>query len=146
MSKISSAIAGAALLAFTNPLFAASAAEDGAKVYIIAPAEGATVSSPVTVLFGLRGMGVAPAGVDQVNTGHHHLLINVDTLPPLEQPLPKDAQHRHFGGGQTETSLDLPPGKHSLQLILGDHQHMPHNPPVMSEKITITVAPGEGDK
>ena len=136
-------LATLAVLLFSNACLAASSSADGAKIYLIAPADGATVSSPVTVLFGLRGMGVAPAGVDQVNTGHHHLFINVDTLPPLDQPLPKDAQHRHFGGGQTETSLDLPPGKHTLQLMLGDHQHMPHSPALISEKITITVTPSD---
>lgn len=130
-------------LAFAAPGFAASVAPEGAKVYIISPANGATVTSPVTVLFGLSNMGVAPAGVEHANTGHHHLLIDVDTLPPLDQPVPNDNQHRHFGGGQTETRLELPPGKHTLQLILGDQHHLPHTPPVVSEKITITVAPGE---
>ena len=84
-------------------------------------------------------MGVAPAGVDAANTGHHHLLIDVETLPPMDTPLPKTEQVRHFGGGQTETILDLPTGKHTLQLVLGNFSHVPHNPPVMSEKITITV-------
>lgn len=125
---------------------AATSSPAGAKVYIISPADGATVTSPVTVRFGLTGMGVAPAGVDQANTGHHHLLIDIDKLPPLDQPIPKDDKHRHFGGGQTETTLDLPPGKHTLQLILGDHQHMPHTPALTSKKITITVAPAAGGK
>lgn len=111
----------------------------GARVTIIAPADGAELASPVTVQFGLQGMGVAPAGVAMANTGHHHLLIDVAELPSLDQPLPKDEQHLHFGGGQTETTLQLAPGKHTLQLILGDALHIPHQPPLISEKITITV-------
>ena len=110
-----------------------------AMVYFLSPANGATVSSPVTIRFGLRGMGVAPAGVTNPNTGHHHLLVDVDTLPPDNLPLPNDANHRHFGLGQTETELTLPPGQHTLQLVLGDALHIPHQPPVVSEKITITV-------
>ncbi len=143
MKKNHSVIVLCAYLAFANSGYAASVAPEAAKAYIISPTNGATVTSPVTVLFGLSNMGVAPAGVEQANTGHHHLLIDVDELPPLDQALPKDNQHRHFGGGQTETRLELSPGTHTLQLILGDHQHLPHTPPVLSEKITITVAPGE---
>ncbi len=111
----------------------------GAKIYIISPEDGKSVNSPFRVRFGLAGMGVAPAGVQAPKTGHHHLLIDVDTLPPLDQPLPNDDRHRHFGGGQTEVEIDLPPGKHTLQLILGDHNHVPHDPPLISEKIQITV-------
>ena len=120
------------------PVLAQSAAPDGAKAYFIEPKDGAEVSSPVSVKFGLSGMGVAPAGVEKAKTGHHHLLINVDKVD-LDNPLPADDNHKHFGGGQTETSVALPPGKHTLQLLLGDHNHIPHKPPVMSEKITITV-------
>ena len=116
-----------------------SAAPAGAAVYFTAPADGARVTSPFTVGFGLRGMGVAPAGIQAEHTGHHHLLIDVAALPPEGQPLPNDANHMHFGKGQTETQLTLPPGRHTLQLILGDHLHIPHQPPVVSEKITITV-------
>jgi hypothetical protein len=112
----------------------------GAEAYIQSPADGATVSSPFLVRFGLRGMGVAPAGVKADNTGHHHLLIDVDTLPPDDQPLPATDQIRHFGGGQTETMLELPPGRHTLQLVLGDASHVPHDPPVRSKRITITVS------
>ena len=115
------------------------AAPEGAAVYFITPQDGATVSGPVTVKFGLQGMGVAPAGVERATTGQHHLLVDVDSVPPAGQPVPADAQHIHFGGGQTETTLELAPGKHSLQLLLGDHLHRPHQPPVLSEKITITV-------
>jgi len=117
---------------------AATPSPKGASVYIISPANGAVVSSPVTVKFGLAGMGVAPAGVDKKNTGHHHLLIDTET-PTMTKAIAKDDKHRHFGGGQTQTDIKLSPGKHSLLLVLGDKGHVPHNPPVVSEKITITV-------
>jgi hypothetical protein len=110
-----------------------------AEAYLQAPLDGTTVTSPFLVRFGLRGMGVAPAGQAVGNTGHHHLLIDVETLPPLDQPLPTSDQVRHFGGGQTETELELPPGEHTLQLVLGDANHVPHDPPVASAKVTITV-------
>ena len=110
----------------------------GARVYIISPMDGATVSSPVTILFGLDGMGVAPAGVEKTGTGHHHLVVDA-ALPPLNEPIPADENYRHFGGGQTQTTIELLPGKHSLQLLLADHYHLPHNPPIHSEVITITV-------
>jgi hypothetical protein len=140
---------GLLLLALGLPAFAQeaapatlprTAAPESALTYLVSPANGATVSSPFTVRFGLRGMGVAPAGVTTPNTGHHHLLIDVETLPPDNLPIPNDANHRHFGLGQTETELTLPPGQHTLQLVLGDALHIPHQPPVRSEKITITVA------
>ncbi len=112
-----------------------------ARLYFIEPANGAVVHGKVMVKFGLSGMGVAPAGVDKPNTGHHHLLIDIDAPKgaALNQPLPSNAHVRHFGGGQTETALDLPPGKHSLQLIMGDAMHVPHDPPLESEKIEIEV-------
>lgn len=116
-----------------------SEAPADAETYIISPADGAEITSPFTVRFGLRGMGVAPAGVDQENTGHHHLLIDVDEMPPMATPLPSTDNVVHFGGGQTQTELDLPPGEHTLQLVLGDHLHIPHDPPVVSEQITVTV-------
>lgn len=109
-----------------------------AKVYFISPKNGETVRGPVTVRFGLSGMGVAPAGTQAGNTGHHHLIVDAP-LPVMDQPLPKDATHLHFGKGQTETVLTLTPGKHTLQLVLGDSNHVPHDPPVVSERITITV-------
>lgn len=109
-----------------------------ARLYFISPSDGAVVTSPVTVRFGLAGMGVAPAGVDKPDTGHHHLIVDAPT-PPLDRPLPKDAQHIHFGGGQTETNLELAPGKHELQLVLADANHVPHDPPLVSSRITITV-------
>jgi hypothetical protein len=112
---------------------------DGAKAYIISPKNGDTVSSPFTVQFGLKGMGVAPAGVNQPDTGHHHLLIDVATMPDMNTALPVTDNIKHFGKGQTETELTLPAGRHTLQLVLGDYAHTPHDKPVVSEKITITV-------
>ena len=109
-----------------------------AEAYLISPQDGETVSSPFVVRFGLRGMGVAPAGIDMPGTGHHHLVIDA-SLPPAGQPVPFDDRHKHFGKGQTETELSLPPGEHTLQLILGDHTHVPHDPPVASTQIRIRV-------
>ncbi|HEX4649242.1 MAG TPA: DUF4399 domain-containing protein [Steroidobacteraceae bacterium] len=111
----------------------------GAEVYIVSPRNGAKVHSPVTVVFGLKGMGVAPAGIKFDNTGHHHLLVDTDPPANLGAPLPATDKILHFGKGQTETSLTLPPGKHTLQLLLGDQNHVPHDPPVISRKITVTV-------
>ena len=130
-----------ALLAglFVASAHAASPAPADARVYIISQMDGEVLSSPVTVKFGLSGMGVAPAGVEKAATGHHHLLIDLDTLPDPGKPLPADDHHKHFGGGQTETTVDLAPGQHTLQLMMGDHNHVPHDPPVVSDKITITV-------
>ena len=119
--------------------WAQTPAPTGAEVYILSPADGAVVESPFPVKFGLKGMGVAPAGVDVANTGHHHLLIDVTDLPPAGKPVPADDRHLHFGGGQTETTLDLPPGRHTLQLIMGDKHHLPHDPPVVSPLVTIEV-------
>ena len=121
-------------------------APEGAKVYFIGLEDGDPVASPVTVVFGLEGMGVAPAGTEKDNTGHHHLLLN---RPPigegeegaeeLEYGLPADDNHIHFGGGQTQTTIDLPSGTHTMQLVLGDLNHIPHSPVVASDVITITV-------
>jgi hypothetical protein len=111
----------------------------GAEVYFISPKDGATVSSPVSVQFGLKGMGIAPAGVKFENSGHHHLLIDTDAPTDQTLPLPTSDKVVHFGKGQTETTVTLTPGKHTLQLVLGDQNHTPHNPPVMSKKITVTV-------
>jgi hypothetical protein len=119
--------------------FSASTAIADTELYFISPQNGDTVSGEFTVQFGLRGMGVAPAGSEVTNTGHHHLLIDLDTLPSMDAPLPKTEQLRHFGGGQTETTLNLAPGQHTLQLVLGNYSHVPHNPPVISKKITIIV-------
>ena len=112
----------------------------GAEVYIIAPAAGAKVSGPVVVRFGLKGMGVAPAGIQMENTGHHHLFVDTELPTDLSKPIPAVPDKViHFGKGQTETTLTLTPGKHTLQLLLGDFLHTPNNPPVMSKQITITV-------
>lgn len=113
-------------------------APDSAKAYIVSPAEGDTVTNPFKVIFGLTDMGVAPAGVDRLDTGHHHLLIDTE-MPYLDEPIPSNANHMHFGGGQTEVTLELAPGQHTLQLLLGDLDHVPHDPPIMSRTITITV-------
>lgn len=113
-------------------------APEGARVHIVAPLDGATVSSPVTVQFGLSGMGVAPAGVDMEHTGHHHLIVNAG-LPNLDGAIPANENYLHFGGGQTEAIVELPPGEHTLQLIVGDHRHIPHDPPIVSEVVTIVV-------
>ncbi len=115
-----------------------SAISDDASLYFITPQNGDTVQSPVTVRFGLTGAGVAPAGTNIENTGHHHLIIDAP-LPPLDQPVPADDNHRHFGKGQTETTVELSPGQHTLQLLLGDWLHIPHARPLSSEQITITV-------
>ena len=123
---------------FANELISTSA--EGAKVYFITPANGQTVSGEFKLQFGLSGMGVAPAGSKVKNTGHHHLLINKDISDiNFSRPLPATDQVKHFGGGQTETMLKLPKGQHTLQLLLGNYLHVPHDKPVMSEKITITV-------
>ena len=118
--------------------YANSPSAEGAYLYIVSPAHGAVVSSPVKVVFGLSGMGVAPAGIDKAKTGHHHLLIDTG-LPDLTRPIPADEKHRHFGGGQTEVVIDLAPGEHSLQLLLADFARRPHSPALMSQPITIHV-------
>jgi len=115
-----------------------TSAPDGARVYIIEPQDGATVASPVRVVFGLSGAGVAPAGIDAPATGHHHLLLDTP-LPPLDLPIPADERHVHFGGGQTETAVTLAPGQHTLQLLLGDELHIPHDPPLYSDVVTVQV-------
>lgn len=132
------------VLALASPFAVAAglpshSAPAGAAVYIIAPVDGATVSNPVTVTFGLKGMGVAPAGIDKANTGHHHLLVDATQLPAAGQPIPADKQHLHFGGGQTQTQLTLTPGTHTLQLELGDMHHVPFQPALVSKQITIHV-------
>lgn len=118
--------------------YAKVAAPANAQLYFINLKNGDVLGNPVRVQFGLSGMGVAPAGMEKANTGHHHLLVDVAHVD-VNAPLPADAQHRHFGAGQTEAQFDLPPGTHTLQLLLADHNHIPHHPVVMSERITITV-------
>lgn len=138
-------LAGFIALSACGALFAAAAtdlprspAPKDAELYFITPKDGETVTGPVTVRFGLRGMGIAPAGIAMENTGHHHLLI--DTVPPPPNlPVPADANHVHFGKGQTEATVTLAPGRHRLQLLLADHLHIPHDPPVVSKPVTIVV-------
>jgi hypothetical protein len=112
---------------------------EGTTVYFISPKNGDTVGQTFTVRFGLKGMGVAPAGVQSPNTGHHHLLVDLAEPPNMDAALPVTDNVRHFGAGQTEAELKLPPGKHTLQLLFADYLHIPHDKPVMSEKITVTV-------
>lgn len=133
---ILTALLAAASLALAQERTASPA---GAEAYLISPKDGAKVHSPVLVQFGLKGMGIAPAGVKFDNTGHHHLLIDTEAPADLGAPLPASEKIVHFGKGQTETTLTLAPGKHTLQLLLGDLNHVPHEPPVLSKKITITV-------
>jgi len=135
-----------ALTVATGGVFAADApgvpvtkAPSGAEIYIISPKDGAVVGTEVTVQFGLKGMGVAPAGVKKEGTGHHHLLVDVKDMPAAGQPIPKDEQHLHFGNGQTETTVKLAPGKHTLQLELADENHVPFDPAIVSTPVTITV-------
>ncbi|HET6554729.1 MAG TPA: DUF4399 domain-containing protein [Dyella sp.] len=135
------ALAGTTVTAFAadTPALPTTKAPAGAEVYIVSPKDGAVVGQDVTVVFGLKGMGVAPAGVKKEGTGHHHLLVDVKDLPAAGQPIPKDDQHLHFGNGQTETTIKLAPGKHTLQLELGDENHIPFEPAIVSKSVTITV-------
>lgn len=137
MSIAAPAFAGGAAPYFLGP--PRTQAPAGAEVYIVSPADGATVGRNVTVVFGLKGMGVAPAGITHAATGHHHLLIDAAELPPQDLPIPDDKTHVHFGGGQTETTIHLDPGTHTLQLDLGDAAHMQFVPPIVSKKITVHV-------
>ena len=115
-----------------------SEAIDGASVFFITPEDGATVSSPVDIEFGIERMSVVPAGVNEKYSGHHHLLVDTE-LPAFDRPIPADSNHIHFGDGSTSTQVELPPGEHTLLLLLGDHLHIPHDPPVASQTITIIV-------
>ena len=143
--SLTAAIAGLVLMA--GPALAGETpAPAGAKVYFINLKDGDTVKGPVKVVFGLSGMGVAPAGTDKAGTGHHHILIDrpvlgkgEDGADEFDANIPADENHKHFGKGQTETTLELAPGKHTLQLVVGDKDHIPHNPPITSGQITITV-------
>ena len=118
---------------------ASMSTDDEPQVYIISPENGDEVTSPFTVKFGSKSVDIVAAGVEMKNSGHHHLLVNLNSLPDMNFPIPADSNHLHFGGGQTETVLTLEPGVHSLQLLLGDFAHVPHVPPIISEKIIITV-------
>ena len=121
-----------------TPTMARKASPPGAMVYIISPVDGAEVQSPVTVVFGIKGAGVAPAGIDLPNTGHHHLIVDSE-LASMATPIPADAQHIHFGGGQTEATVELSAGTHVLRLALGDYLHIPHDPPLLSAPVTVQV-------
>jgi Domain of unknown function (DUF4399) len=137
------AICGAVAHAQTKLTGGPSPSPAGAEVYFIDLKDGATVPANLKIYFGLRNMGVAPAGSDRENSGHHHLLIDTE-LPPLDQPIPNDFNHLHFGAGQTEAEITLKPGQHTLQLLLGDKNHVPHTPPVMSARIRVNVMPTGG--
>ncbi len=126
------------LLLSSAAVVVATPSNPDANLYFITPSDGETVQNPVVVRFGLKNMGVAPSGTNVANTGHHHLLIDTE-LPAMDLPIAKDDKHRHFGGGQSETTLELAPGQHTLQLLLGDFSHVPHDPAVISKQITITV-------
>ncbi|HYD32446.1 MAG TPA: DUF4399 domain-containing protein [Azospirillaceae bacterium] len=129
------------ILAATSPALAQERepAPPGSRAYIIWPRDGTVVEGgKLWVRMGLSEMGVAPSGVRKQGSGHHHLLVDTD-LPPMDEPIPNNARHLHFGAGQTEARLELPPGRHTLQMLLGDADHVPHDPPVMSKKISITV-------
>lgn len=129
-----------AIMCLAPPAYAGpTPAPKDAEVYIIWPQNGAVIhGGKFWLRMGLRNMGVAPKGVKMDNVGHHHLLVDAD-LPPEDQQIPSDRNHLHFGAGETEARIELPPGKHTLQLLLGDHDHVPHNPPIYSKKITVTV-------
>lgn len=130
---VATTLSGTVALAGTTPI------SKEAKVYIIWPKDGMVIKGgKLWVRMGLKNAGIAPAGTHKPNTGHHHLIIDAP-LPPFDQEIPADKHHLHFGAGQTEVRLELPPGKHTLQLLFGDFQHIPHNPPVYSKKITIIV-------
>lgn len=120
------------------PALPRSDAAEGARVFFITPADGDVVSNPIAIEFGVEGMTIVPAGTNEPHSGHHHLLINTG-LPPMDLPIPADDNHVHFGDGSTTTVIELPSGEHTLQMLLGDHLHIPHQPPLASEVITITV-------
>ncbi len=122
-----------------QPALPRSAAPEGASVYFITPADGDTVSNPVKIEFGIEGMSVVAAGVNEAHSGHHHLIIDADLPQNLGMPIPADENYVHFGDASTSTEITLEPGQHTLRLLLGDHLHVPHDPPVTSEAITITV-------
>ena len=140
LARATLALFAAVAVAGLSPAVAQTPSPPGAKVYFINLKDGQELTSPFLIQFGLAGMGVAPAGVQKPNTGHHHLLIDTALSPDqLTAPIPMDDTHKHFGNGQTEATITLPPGKHTLQLLLGDWSHIPHVPPVMSDVITVTV-------
>ena len=127
------------LLSASMMATAATPAPEGALAFIVSPEDGATVPTEFKVKFGVKDISLAPAGDVTKHTGHHHLLIDVKELPAAGQPIPTDANHMHFGKAQTEATIKLPPGKHTLQLELGDSGHIPFDPPIVSKKITVNV-------
>ena len=144
MSRILNALAAAALTAGLGSATAVAGetpSPPDAQVYIIWPKDGAVIrGGKFWIRMGAKQVGIAPAGVKKPNTGHHHLIIDAE-VPPLNDEIPSNKNYRHFGGGQTEARISLPPGRHTLQLIMGDHEHIPHNPPLVSQRITVTVPP-----
>jgi hypothetical protein len=137
------AVIGGAILAHGQQSSGPTRSQPGAEVYFVDLKDGASIPAKTTIYFGLRNMGVAPAGSDRDNSGHHHLLIDTE-LPPLNQPIPADFNHLHFGAGQTEAEITLTPGEHTLQLLMGDKDHVPHSPPVMSPRIKVRVEGNPG--
>ncbi|MCG2579167.1 DUF4399 domain-containing protein [Dechloromonas sp. XY25] len=139
LRQVVCAVSALGVLAGSPALAGRAPSPANAEVFIIWPPDGAVIQGgKLWVRMGLRNMGIAPKGVDLPNVGHHHLLIDSE-LPPFDAPIPSDRNHLHFGAGDTEARIELPPGKHTLQLLLGDHNHTPHDPPVYSKRITITV-------
>jgi hypothetical protein len=138
MRKILLLMLSAAVLGFM-PALARGPAPDNAQVYFIWPSDGMTVHGAFWVRMGLRNMGIAPKGTDIASTGHHHLLIDTELPENMKEPVPSDRSHLHFGAGETEARIELPPGRHTLQLLLADKDHIPHDPPIHSKKITVTV-------
>ena len=128
-------IAGSAMAQSAAP----PKAPHGAKVFIVSPKNGAMVGQDVHVVFGVKGITIAPATDTAPGTGHHHLLIDVRELPPLNAPIPADANHKHYGKGQTQDTIHLTPGDHTLQLDFADYRHMQFDPPIVSAKITVHV-------
>lgn len=140
MKIVRQATVAALLIAWSSIAYAqGTPAPKDAMLYFIWPQSGATIKGAFWCRFGLRNMGVTHAGDSFQNSGHHHLLIDVNDPLDANEPIPQDKAHLHFGAGQTEARIELPPGKHTLQLVLGDSKHYPFNPPVVSRKITVTV-------
>ena len=144
ISKFLNIVILISLVSFSNSLFAAggikkSLSREDAEVFIVEPKEGQVVKNPITIIFGISNMTLSPAGIKKEYSGHHHLLIDVEDLPDFSKPIPADKNHIHFGNGQTEVTIHLDQGTHTLQLLLGDYMHIPHKEPVISERITIEV-------
>jgi hypothetical protein len=119
--------------------YAESHSNENERLFFIIPSNGEEVTNPITIRFGIEGMEIVPAGKEKPMSGHHHLLVNVEKLPNMKSPIPADKNHLHFGKGQTETQLNFPSGRHTLQLLLGDYMHVPHEKPLISDKIEIIV-------